>query len=66
MAEQTFAGVAPEVVFIRCAYFMENFAFALETIQADPPFFCSTISPASHAVPMVRFLLCRQGEWWVT
>lgn len=55
VAEKILAGAAPEVVFIRCAYFMENWAMALQGLSAEPPFVCTTISPASHAVPMVCF-----------
>ena len=60
LAERTFTGAAPEVVFVRCAYFMENWASALPTLKEDPPFFHSTISPASNAVPMVCIIAASQ------
>ncbi|KAK8093693.1 hypothetical protein PG997_000378 [Apiospora hydei] len=52
-AEQSLLGSAPEVVFMRCAYFMENWAAALATLDADPPSFYSVISPADYKIPMV-------------
>ncbi|KAK8036933.1 hypothetical protein PG991_001247 [Apiospora marii] len=52
-AEQALMGAAPEVVFVRCAYFMENWAMALATVKAEPPFFYSVISPADYKIPMV-------------
>ncbi|KAF6831891.1 NmrA family protein [Colletotrichum musicola] len=52
-AEQALIGAAPEVVFVRCAYFMENWATALETVKAEPPFFYSVISPSDYKIPMV-------------
>ena len=59
VAEKAFVGAAPEVVFVRCAYFIENWAMALHGLEADPPSICTTISPESHAVPMVRFPFLR-------
>ncbi|KAH8755321.1 hypothetical protein F5883DRAFT_469264 [Diaporthe sp. PMI_573] len=53
VAEKALAGAAPEVVFVRCAYFMENWGMALHGLKGDPPSICTTISPASHAIPMV-------------
>ena len=58
VAEKTFAGAAPEVIFARCAYFMENWASGFESLKTDPPFFYSVITPASNAVPMVCLLRC--------
>ncbi|WQF82490.1 Putative NAD(P)-binding domain, NAD(P)-binding domain superfamily [Colletotrichum destructivum] len=52
-AEQALAGVAPEVVFVRCAYFMENWSAALETLKAEPPFFHSVVCPEDFEIPMV-------------
>ncbi|KAK8039870.1 hypothetical protein PG993_008281 [Apiospora rasikravindrae] len=52
-AEQALLGAAPEVVFMRCAYFMENWATSLATLKADPPFFYSVICPADYKIPMV-------------
>ncbi|KAK7978605.1 hypothetical protein PG996_004660 [Apiospora saccharicola] len=52
-AEQALLGAAPEVIFVRCAYFMENWAVALATLKEDSPFFYSAISPADCKVPMV-------------
>ncbi|KZL83190.1 hypothetical protein CI238_04543 [Colletotrichum incanum] len=52
-AEQALTGAAPEVVFVRCAYFMENWATALETLKAEPPFFYSAVCPEDFHIPMV-------------
>ncbi|KAK7949057.1 uncharacterized protein PG986_009943 [Apiospora aurea] len=53
-AEQSLRNAAPKVVFMRCAYFMENWATALATtLKADPPFFYSVICPADYKIPMV-------------
>ncbi|KAK6844216.1 hypothetical protein PG995_014326 [Apiospora arundinis] len=52
-AEQALIGAAPEVVLVRCAYFMENWAMALETLEAEPPFFYSVMCPADYKIPMV-------------
>ncbi|KAI8261339.1 Heterokaryon incompatibility protein 6, OR allele [Colletotrichum sp. SAR11_239] len=46
-------GSAPEVVFVRCAYFMENWAAALETAKSEKHYFHSVISPAEYKIPMV-------------
>ncbi|TQN73786.1 hypothetical protein CSHISOI_01638, partial [Colletotrichum shisoi] len=51
-AEQALAGAAPEVVFVRCAYFMENWSAALETLKAEPPFFHSVVCPEDFEIPM--------------
>ncbi|KAL8367239.1 hypothetical protein RB599_010290 [Gaeumannomyces hyphopodioides] len=53
-AEQVFEGTAPEVVYVRCAYFMENWMMSLETVHQEPPFFYTTITPLDFKVPMVR------------
>ncbi|KAI8261398.1 Heterokaryon incompatibility protein 6, OR allele [Colletotrichum sp. SAR 10_98] len=52
-AEQALVGSAPEVVFVRCAYFMENWAAALETAKSEKHYFHSVISPAEYKIPMV-------------
>ncbi|KAI8208563.1 Heterokaryon incompatibility protein 6, OR allele [Colletotrichum sp. SAR 10_76] len=52
-AEQALIGSAPEVVFVRCAYFMENWAAALETAKSEKRHFHSVISPADYKIPMV-------------
>ncbi|KAF3805461.1 hypothetical protein GCG54_00002806 [Colletotrichum gloeosporioides] len=52
-AEQALVGSAPEVVFVRCAYFMENWAAALETAKSEKHCFYSVISPADYKIPMV-------------
>ncbi|KAF9874463.1 NmrA family protein [Colletotrichum karsti] len=52
-AEQALVAAAPEVVFIRCAYFMENWASAVETVKTDSPFFYSVIAPEDYKIPMV-------------
>ena len=51
-AEVALSDAAPEVVFVRCEYFMENWAMCLETIPAG--FFFSTLTPLDYALPMVR------------
>ncbi len=50
VAEVIFKDAVPEVVFIRCAYFMENWGAALETIPTEGMFY-STISPIDFALP---------------
>ncbi|KAL8367238.1 hypothetical protein RB599_010290 [Gaeumannomyces hyphopodioides] len=52
-AEQVFEGTAPEVVYVRCAYFMENWMMSLETVHQEPPFFYTTITPLDFKVPMI-------------
>ncbi|GKT56262.1 HET domain-containing protein [Colletotrichum tofieldiae] len=54
-AEQVLIGAAPEVVFVRCAYFMENWATALGTLKAEPPFFYSAVCPDDFHIPMASF-----------
>lgn len=53
VTERELQDAAPEIVFIRCAYFMENWASQLETLKGDSPFFRSVASPASLAFPQV-------------
>lgn len=60
---------APEVVFVRCGYFMENWAAALETIP-EAGFFFTTFTPTDLKLPHVsipiaeskieELLTCRQ------
>ncbi|KAK4238760.1 hypothetical protein C8A03DRAFT_14801 [Achaetomium macrosporum] len=51
-AEVVLKDAAPEVVFVRCGYFMENWATSLETIQ-QAGFFYTTLTPLDHALPMI-------------
>lgn len=51
VAEVALRDAAPEVVFVRCAYFMHN--YNLPTLQEEKPFFHSVITPADLEVPMV-------------
>lgn len=54
IAESILKDSAPEVVFVRCVYFMENWAMALETVKDSPqPYFFSVITPLDFPVPMV-------------
>ncbi|RYP43755.1 hypothetical protein DL768_009710 [Monosporascus sp. mg162] len=53
VSETIYQGAAAEVVFVRNAYFMENWVTALDTIKADPPHFYSTLTPLDHKIPMV-------------
>jgi len=50
-AETVLKDVAPEVVFVRCAYFMHN--WSLPTLKEDKPFIYSTMTPVEFKVPMV-------------
>jgi hypothetical protein len=57
-AEKVFEGAAPEVVFVRPGYFMENWAIAMETLVGDDLFFYTTVTPLDFKMPMVsRYLL---------
>jgi uncharacterized protein YbjT (DUF2867 family) len=51
-AEVILKDAAPEVVFVRCAYFMENWGMALETLPQG--FFFTTLTPLDYGLPMVR------------
>ncbi|GLA02083.1 hypothetical protein AnigIFM60653_001379 [Aspergillus niger] len=53
IAEEILKDVVPEVVFMRCAYFMENWAPAMETVQAKQPHLFSVITPLDYEIPMV-------------
>lgn len=53
-AEAVFADThVPSITFIRCVYFMENWASCADTLQAPEPFFFSTITPLDWSLPMV-------------
>ena len=43
----------PSLVFIRAAYFMENWTMETQTLRAPKPFFLSTITPLDYQVPMI-------------
>ncbi|KAK2606013.1 hypothetical protein QQS21_003530 [Conoideocrella luteorostrata] len=54
MAERVFATTSvPEIIFVRCAYFMENWTMSLDTLAGPEPFFYSTITPLEWRIPMV-------------
>jgi uncharacterized protein YbjT (DUF2867 family) len=54
MAERVLAKTdVAEVIFVRCAYFMENWTMALDTLRGPEPFFFSTITPLEWKIPMV-------------
>ncbi|RAH63203.1 NAD(P)-binding protein [Aspergillus piperis CBS 112811] len=53
IAEEILKDVVPEVVFMRCAYFMENWAPAMETVQSKHPHLSSVITPLDYEIPMV-------------
>lgn len=55
-SEVIYRDAAPEVVFIRNGYFMENWATAVPTIQSPTPHFYSTVTPADYKMPMVHIL----------
>jgi hypothetical protein len=59
IAETILQDAAPEVVIARCAYFMENWAPAVEAVKSEQPHFYSVITPLDFQVPMVCTLfLC--------
>ncbi|PWY66007.1 NAD(P)-binding protein [Aspergillus heteromorphus CBS 117.55] len=53
IAEEILQHAAPEVIFMRCAYFMENWESAISTVRTDNPHFYSVITPLDYRVPMV-------------
>ncbi|KAH8879818.1 hypothetical protein GQ53DRAFT_671328 [Thozetella sp. PMI_491] len=53
VAETIFHDSAPEVVLIRCAYFIENFGPAIKTTLWSEGFFYSTTTPLNYKVPIV-------------
>ena len=52
VAEGVLKDAAPEVVFVRCGYFMENWAAALETIP-EAGFFFTTYEPLDLKLPHI-------------
>ncbi|KAK0747042.1 hypothetical protein B0T18DRAFT_438763 [Schizothecium vesticola] len=52
VAEGILGDAAPEVVFVRCGYFMENWAAALETIP-EAGFFFTTFTPTDLKLPHI-------------
>ncbi|RAK95980.1 NAD(P)-binding protein [Aspergillus ibericus CBS 121593] len=53
IAEEILKDVVPEVIFMRGAYFMENWASAIATVQSEPPHLYSPITPVDYEIPMV-------------
>ncbi|KFA54561.1 hypothetical protein S40293_02240 [Stachybotrys chartarum IBT 40293] len=54
IAESVFSGtMVPAITFVRCAYFMENWTYFLDSLDAPRPFITSTITPLDWQVPMV-------------
>lgn len=54
IAEQVFKDTnVPEIVLVRCTYFMENWTNSVETLQTPKPFFYSAITPLDFKIPMV-------------
>ncbi len=45
------------MVFIRCAYFLENYGRFIESVMAPESLFMSTITPLYHKIPMVSPLV---------
>ncbi|EGU75544.1 hypothetical protein FOPG_13698 [Fusarium oxysporum f. sp. conglutinans race 2 54008] len=43
----------PEIIIIRCSYFMENWTMSVETLKGPNPFFFSTITPLDFKIAMV-------------
>ncbi|KAF4959559.1 hypothetical protein FGADI_1626 [Fusarium gaditjirri] len=43
----------PEIIIIRCSYFMENWTMSVETLKGSNPFFFSTITPLDFKIAMV-------------
>lgn len=54
ITDEILKAAAPEVIIFRPCYYYENWAQALQTMQADSPSFDSIISPADYQIPMVR------------
>ncbi|KAH6631350.1 hypothetical protein F5144DRAFT_215435 [Chaetomium tenue] len=50
-AEVVLRDVAPEVVFVRCGFFMENWGMGLETLAEG--FLYTTLTPIDHPLPMI-------------
>ncbi|KZZ91043.1 NAD-dependent epimerase/dehydratase [Moelleriella libera RCEF 2490] len=43
----------PEIIIVRCAYFMENWTASLDTLRGPEPFFFSTVVPLEWVFAMV-------------
>ncbi|KAF4595060.1 NAD-dependent epimerase/dehydratase [Ophiocordyceps camponoti-floridani] len=43
----------PTVIFVRCAYFMENWTANLDPLRSPQPFFYSTVTPLDWKMPML-------------
>ncbi|KAF9775316.1 hypothetical protein IL306_006596 [Fusarium sp. DS 682] len=43
----------PEIIIIRCSYFMENWTMSVETLKDSNPYFFSTITPLDFKIAMV-------------
>ncbi|RGP81293.1 hypothetical protein FLONG3_437 [Fusarium longipes] len=52
-SENVYRTVAPEVVFVRNSYFMDNWKPVFDTLKGDQPFFFSTVVPTDFKIPMV-------------
>lgn len=54
MAEQVFADTnVPEIIYVRCTFFMENWTACLDPLREPEPFFYSTITPLDFKSPMI-------------
>jgi len=53
VSEETLRDACADVTFVRCAYFMENWAAGIETVQSDDRILYSVITPIDFKVPMV-------------
>ncbi|PLB36915.1 NAD(P)-binding protein [Aspergillus candidus] len=54
IAEQVLRDAAPEVVIVRAAYFMENWAGGVSSVKdQENPYFESAITPVEYEIPMV-------------
>ncbi|PLN86542.1 NAD(P)-binding protein [Aspergillus taichungensis] len=54
IAEQVLRDAAPEVVILRAAYFMENWASGVRSVKDEEnPYFDSVVTPLDYELPMV-------------
>ncbi|RMJ28574.1 hypothetical protein PHISP_00534 [Aspergillus sp. HF37] len=53
IADRILRAAAPEVVIVQPGWYIEMFARAFQTMQADPPIFETEFSPADHKTGMV-------------
>ncbi|KAI9172624.1 putative nucleoside-diphosphate-sugar epimerase [Paramyrothecium foliicola] len=54
IAERIFSkSHVPEIIFVRCAYFMENWTRNIDTLKGPEPFIISTVTPLDWKLPMV-------------